>query len=110
MYVFVIDGRVIVSPNSPVPPPAELASALDSTEVLTEGNRIRVFDARYPHLPFFRSCICSGTLFSCLNYRRDTIPIVQVNRAWNIRDDVQKQWTELDMFLTSVLRTVLSPS
>ena len=108
MYVFVIGGRVAVSPNSPVPPPSNLAPELEEpTEVLTKGNQIRLFDVKYPHLPYFRSPLRSGMLFSCLNYKRDTIPIVRVNRMWVIRDDVRKQWTELDKFLTSVLSTLV---
>ena len=108
MYIFVEGGRVIVTPNSSVPPPSELPSALEPTDVLMKGNLVRLFDGKYPHLLFFRSHIRTGTLFSCLNYKRDTIPLVQVNRVWKIRDDVREQWTKLNMFLTSVLQTLVT--
>ncbi|KIM63402.1 hypothetical protein SCLCIDRAFT_24294 [Scleroderma citrinum Foug A] len=103
MYVFIIGGKVVVSPNSPVPPSSDLEPALDPTELLTKGNQLHLFDVSYPHLPYFRSPLRSGMLFLCLNYKQNTIPIVQVDRMWVIRDDVQKQWTELDKFLTSVV-------
>ena len=103
MYIFIIGGKVVVSPNSPVPPSSDLAPALDPTELLTKGNQLRLFNVSYPHLPYFHSPLCSGMLFLCLNYKRNMIPIVQVNRMWVIWDNVWKQWTELDKFLTSVL-------
>ena len=106
MYVFVVDGNVVVSPNTDVPPPSCLAPALEENEILIRGNQLRVFDPKYPYLPYFHSPIRSGTLFSCLNYKRDTIPIVRANRMWTIQDDVRKQWMELDKFLSSVLYTL----
>ena len=80
MDVFVVDGNVIVSPNTDMPPPSRLAPALEQNEILIRGDQLRVFDPKYPHLPYFLSPIRSGTLFSCLNYKRDTIPIVRVNQ------------------------------
>src|SRR5438128_11086542 len=106
MYVFVVDGNVVVSPNTDMPPPSCLAPALEENEILIRGNQLRVFDPKYPYLPYFHSPIRSGTLFSCLNYKRDTIPIVRANRMWTIQDNVRKQWIELDKSLSSVLYTL----
>ena len=80
MYIFVVNGNVVVSPNTDMPPPSSLAPALEENEILIRGNQLRVFDPKYPHLPYFLPPIRSGTLFSCLNYKRDTIPIDRVNR------------------------------
>lgn len=108
MYTFVSNsGLVVVSPNTRVPPPKELARPAKDSDILTQGHKIRMFEPNYPHLPFFRRPIRHGPLFSPLNYTRDTIPIVYDRHRWKIRDDVRKQWTELDGFLSAVLHTIM---
>ena len=101
-----VNGNIIVSPNTNMPPPSSLAPALEENKILIKGNQLRVFDPKYPHLLYFLPPIHSGTLFSCLNYKRDMIPIDQVNWMWTIQDNVRKQWVELDKLFSSVLYTL----
>lgn len=107
MYTFVLEGPVVVSPNMCTPPPKELSRPAAESDVLTQGDKIRIFEPSYPHLPFFRPPIRRGLLFSSLNYTRNTIPIVQDRHMWKMRDDVRKQWAELDGFLSAVLQTLM---
>ena len=79
MDIFVVDGNVIVSPNTDMPPSSRLAPALEQNKILIRGDQLRVFNPKYPHLLYFLSPIHSRMLFSCLNYKRDTDQQTQEN-------------------------------
>ena len=110
MHTFVLNGRVIVSPNMSVPPPAVCLPPLksdDEDEALSSGHKFRVMSPDYPQLPFsLRRTPRHGPLFSCLAYGKRSLPIVRINTLYQLRPDILDKWIALDDFLTDVFHVL----
>ena len=110
MHTFVLNGRVIVSPNMLVPPPAVCLPPLksdDEDEALSSGHKFRVMSLDYPQLPFsLRHTPRHSPLFSCLAYGKRSLPIVRINTLYQVRPDILDKWITLDNFLTDVFHVL----
>ena len=106
MYTFILNGRVIISPNMSVPPPAVCLPPLklgDEDEALSSGHKFRGMSPDYPQLPF---SLCHtphhGPLFSCLAYNKRSLPIIRINTLYQLSPDILDKWITLNDFLTDV--------
>ncbi|KAH0825659.1 hypothetical protein J3R83DRAFT_11747 [Lanmaoa asiatica] len=110
MQTFILNGRVIVSPNMSIPPPAVCRPPIkgeDEDEALSYGHLFCAMSPDYPQLPFsLPHLLRHGPLFSCLDYNKKSLPIVRVKSLYQLRPDLLDKWIALDDFLTDVFNVL----